>query len=979
MTTRTEERWPRADVLVEYLREFAASQAAFIRYNTTVTRVAKHADGRLHVATKSTGADNGGERSHVCTVVVVATGLWKPNLPSTVEGIELAESYADLPGASTTFRGQAVLVLGQGNAALETANAAAPYANYVHLVPGRLRPEHVGEDQHDFASWESRYVGHARAINAAILDSYLLKSLDGIALSPSAQDSVMVRCGLNQSRICVFIKGPTMKRRGEASSTPEAVPPGGGGGGGGGGHGGGSAGSGLVKTVDVGRFSTRDSWSVAAVARLRADGHVVVTYDLSEEDSRISVGGMVHSPDGSAALLDERPLQTLSKVLYVGVSAIRNATVVDVLVELARRGGTPHPLVYDRVVSCLGWKHATAVYGAESGGVLPELQYNGKYPIMTSEYESVNVPGLFFAGQLGHGKDHLRSAGGFIHGFRYTTRALFRILEARRGEVQHATDRDFGAGAGASLPTGVLPSPQPQRWPGATVFAAVHRWDGETGLRPNGCNGGDWTAAHFAAEFGDGDGSQPEAVRCPVAVRTGTSAATGFERLLNTIFTRINVASGPYQMVAVLGDGVVFSCGGSAGADRAVEAVYQEEVPVEYFHAQNRGRPRLIWHFGYKQQRQSLHDSRRLGTHFEVHMWWHPGTCAEKEGGAAAAGPDEPADADPPGKVLLRIGEDLHTNWNAFEIRKRVGEWLHAKVAAVGSAEADAAALKAHRDREHYAAMLATLESLDRLTSAQADSCVDELATTAGCADSTTALRDALSSAQRTVAADDPPPVVVAAAADDRTLSSWAELADDVDRCLQPAAAGPAQRWRTVSRSKLDPTDNGGGGMSGSGSGSRTASAAETSEHMGPMGPLGPLGPLGPVGTRTFGYEEHMAREHAKRKVACAVEAGRRWPGGRVELNVANFGTATGTVSVWHGSTLYQGKASSTSGRHDGTQPEPELIHREDLAPGEGKRFLTHEREVWQIRPVGNGNATAGLELVVDVSNGIVQDMVFRD
>jgi cation diffusion facilitator CzcD-associated flavoprotein CzcO len=176
MTSRTEERWPRADVLVEYLREFAASQAAFIRYNTAVTRIAKHADGRLHVATKSTAADNDSDGSHVCTVVVVATGLWKPNLPSTIEGIELAESYADLPGASTTFRGQAVLVLGQGNAALETANAAAPYANYVHLVPGRLRPEHVGEDQHDFASWESRYVGHARAINAAILDSYLLKS-----------------------------------------------------------------------------------------------------------------------------------------------------------------------------------------------------------------------------------------------------------------------------------------------------------------------------------------------------------------------------------------------------------------------------------------------------------------------------------------------------------------------------------------------------------------------------------------------------------------------------------------------------------------------------------------------------------------------------------------------------------------------------------------------------------------------------------
>lgn len=51
---------------------------------------------------------------------------------------------------------------------------------------------------------------------------------------------------------------------------------------------------------------------------------------------------------------------------------------------------------------------------------------------MTEEgYESINVPGLYFAGVLGHGKDYRRSAGGFIHGFRYTARALFRMLEVK--------------------------------------------------------------------------------------------------------------------------------------------------------------------------------------------------------------------------------------------------------------------------------------------------------------------------------------------------------------------------------------------------------------------------------------------------------------------------------------------------------------------------------------------------------------------
>eukprot|EP00329_Picozoa_sp_Boothbay-MS584-11_P004383 44611_4 len=48
----------------------------------------------------------------------------------------------------------------------------------------------------------------------------------------------------------------------------------------------------------------------------------------------------------------------------------------------------------------------------------------GKYGAMTPEFESVNTPGLFWAGALAHGLDWRKSSGGFIHGFRYTARAL---------------------------------------------------------------------------------------------------------------------------------------------------------------------------------------------------------------------------------------------------------------------------------------------------------------------------------------------------------------------------------------------------------------------------------------------------------------------------------------------------------------------------------------------------------------------------
>ena len=41
---------------------------------------------------------------------------------------------------------------------------------------------------------------------------------------------------------------------------------------------------------------------------------------------------------------------------------------------------------------------------------------------------SRNIKGLYFAGALTHERDYKRGAGGFIHGFRYTARALTRNL-----------------------------------------------------------------------------------------------------------------------------------------------------------------------------------------------------------------------------------------------------------------------------------------------------------------------------------------------------------------------------------------------------------------------------------------------------------------------------------------------------------------------------------------------------------------------
>ncbi len=53
----------------------------------------------------------------------MATGMQKPNAPSTIDGIELTVGYEELPETGRPFEGQSVMVLGLGNAGLETADA----------------------------------------------------------------------------------------------------------------------------------------------------------------------------------------------------------------------------------------------------------------------------------------------------------------------------------------------------------------------------------------------------------------------------------------------------------------------------------------------------------------------------------------------------------------------------------------------------------------------------------------------------------------------------------------------------------------------------------------------------------------------------------------------------------------------------------------------------------------------------------------
>jgi thioredoxin reductase len=170
------EYFPDADDLVRYLGAYARQSKLKIRFHTPVVRVSK--DSRFRVV------DDQGN-VYTSRVLVVATGCWKPNVPE-IPGIEYGENYNEMPIDPDDFSGQRVLILGKGNSAFETANHLLGAASLMHLAsPHSIK-----------MAWRTHYVGHIRAINNAVLDSYLLKSqnalLDGEVKKIERRDGKLV-------------------------------------------------------------------------------------------------------------------------------------------------------------------------------------------------------------------------------------------------------------------------------------------------------------------------------------------------------------------------------------------------------------------------------------------------------------------------------------------------------------------------------------------------------------------------------------------------------------------------------------------------------------------------------------------------------------------------------------------------------------------------------------------------------------------
>jgi thioredoxin reductase len=129
-------------------------------------------------------------------------------------------------------------------------------------------------------------------------------------------------------------------------------------------------------------------------------------------------------------ILDTYQLKSQNAVLDVDVSEIKKMDDgrLAVTVKYAHAENEIEVLYYDKVLLCTGFRFDNSIFHESCK---PETTINNKYPKITSSFESVNNVNMFFMGTITHSLDYKKATSGFIHGFRYNARALFKILNER--------------------------------------------------------------------------------------------------------------------------------------------------------------------------------------------------------------------------------------------------------------------------------------------------------------------------------------------------------------------------------------------------------------------------------------------------------------------------------------------------------------------------------------------------------------------
>lgn len=144
-------------------------------------------------------------------------------------------------------------------------------------------------------------------------------------------------------------------------------------------------------------------------------------------------------------LLDHYQLKSLDGLLEANLNILQLVRTQSGKLALQLRNDSsfnyaPPDDEYDVVIRCLGFTYNDDMF---SPCTKPEraMGRRSKFPLINRDFESANVPDLYFVGSTAHSLDFRETAGGFIHGFRYTSRALHRLLEWKNHGVPWPSER----------------------------------------------------------------------------------------------------------------------------------------------------------------------------------------------------------------------------------------------------------------------------------------------------------------------------------------------------------------------------------------------------------------------------------------------------------------------------------------------------------------------------------------------------------
>ena len=162
----TEELYPKTDDYVRYAEDFVKRKNLNIQFNYEVTSLVKLDDGTFSINDGDIIADK----------VFVGIGIVPKDVPFEVHPRFKVFTYANMPLDKEVYRGKVVLIIGLGNASLETADFLSSVTKYT-VIAGKGR-----------CAYQTHFPGHLRSKNFTSVDSFFLKGGTHISFCPQGEE-----------------------------------------------------------------------------------------------------------------------------------------------------------------------------------------------------------------------------------------------------------------------------------------------------------------------------------------------------------------------------------------------------------------------------------------------------------------------------------------------------------------------------------------------------------------------------------------------------------------------------------------------------------------------------------------------------------------------------------------------------------------------------------------------------------------------